>query len=512
MQEDQRTTLSELLRYIADSLDISESHYRRAEERYQAIGRWLERDESIIASVASIVYPQGSFRLGTVIKPITDAEEYDIDLVCELSLTKDQISQKQLKDWVGHEIKSYARANSMKSPAEESRRCWRLNYADEAKFHMDVLPSIPDGDAFRALLESRALSNDWVDHAIAITDNTLPNYDRLDNDWPRSNPKGYAVWFKACMKAQFDAQLILLAESIKAEVEDVPEYKVKTPLQRAVQILKRHRDIMFVDDQDDKPISIIITTLAAHAYDSESDLLEALINIVSNMPHYIQTRDGTAWIPNPVDPLENFADKWQEYPTREKNFRKWLREVRNDLDEALQAEGIKAVGESLESHLGERAVNEALNHFPIAGELKTINLVPGSLRTSGRFDVPHRKKPRWPVSEHGQVTIIGRADHKGYRQKRIRNESTWSKHWSLQFEAKTDIEPPYEVHWQVVNTGQEARAANGLRGGFYECNTGKGSHTRKESTLYKGMHWIECFIVKNGTCVARSGELVINIE
>lgn len=512
MQEDQRTTLSELLRYIADSLDISESHYKRAEERYQAIGRWLGRDESIIASVASIVYPQGSFRLGTVIKPITDAEEYDIDLVCELSLTKDQMSQKQLKDWVGREIKSYARVNSMKSPAEESRRCWRLNYADEAKFHMDILPSIPDGHAFRILLESRGLSNDWADHAIAITDNTLPNYDRLDNDWPRSNPKGYAVWFKACMKAPFDAQRMLLAESIKAEVEDVPEYKVKTSLQRAVQILKRHRDIMFVDDQDDKPISIIITTLAAHAYDSESDLLEALINIVSNMPHYIQTRDGTAWVPNPVDPLDNFADKWQEYPRREENFRNWLQQVRNDLDTAQEAKGIKAVGESLESRFGERAVNEALKHFPIAGELKTINLVPGSLRTSGRFDVPHRQQPRWPISERGRVTITGKASRKGYRQKTIRNESTWSKGWSLEFQARTDIEPPYEIHWQVVNTGREAQADNDLRGGFYECSIGRDSNVRRERTRYSGMHWVECFTVKDGVCVARSGEFVINIE
>jgi hypothetical protein len=512
VQEDQRTTLSKSLQYIAESLDIPESHYKRAEERYQAIGRWLGRDESIIASVASIVYPQGSFRLGTVIKPITNAEEYDIDLVCELSLTKDQISQKQLKDWVGHEIKSYARANSMKSPAEESRRCWRLSYADEAKFHMDILPSIPDGDAFRILLESRGLSNDWADHAIAITDNTLPNYDRLDNDWPRSNPKGYAAWFKTCMETQFDAQRMLLAKSIKADVEDVPEYRVKTPLQRAVQILKRHRDIRFVDDQEDKPISIIITTLAAHAYNNESDLLEALINIVSDMPRYIQVRDGIAWVPNPVDPLENFADKWKEYPRQEENFRNWLQQVRNDLDIAQEAEGIKAVGESLESRFGERAVNEALKHFPIAGELKTINLVPGSLRTSSRFDVPHRQKPRWPVSERDRVTITGKANRKGYRQKTIRNQSTWSKGWSLRFEAKTDTEPPYEVHWQVVNTGREAQAANDLRGGFYECNAGEGSCARRERTRYRGIHWIECFIVKNGICVAHSGEFVINIE
>lgn len=512
MQEDQRTTLSKFLRHIADSLDIPESHYKLAEERYQAIGRWLGRDESIIAGVASEIYSQGSFRLGTVVKPITDAEEYDIDLVCELSLTKDQISQKQLKDRVGHEIKSYVRANSMKSPAEESRRCWRLNYADEAQFHMDILPAIPDGDSFMILLESKRLSNDWADSAIAITDNTLPNYDHLDNDWPRSNPKGYSAWFKTRMEKQFDAQRMYLAESIKARVEDVPEYRVRTPLQRAVQILKRHRDIMFVDDQEVKPISIIITTLAAHAYNNESDLLEALANIVDNVPHYIQRRENMAWVPNPVDPLENFTDKWQEYPRREENFVKWLQQVRSDLEEALRAEGVKAVAESLKSRFGERAINEALKHFPKVDEPKIVTLTPSSLRAPGRFDVPHRQPPRWPVSEQGWVKITGLANRKGYRQKTIRSELTWSKGWLLRFEAKTDIRPPYEVYWQIVNTGQEARAANGLRGGFCECNAGDGSPVQNESTLYKGMHWIECFIVKNGVCVARSGELVVNIE
>lgn len=42
-------------------------------------------------------------------------------------------------------------------------------------------------------------------------------------------------------------------------------------LQRIVQILKRHRDIMFNGDED-KPISIIITTLASRAYRGETNL------------------------------------------------------------------------------------------------------------------------------------------------------------------------------------------------------------------------------------------------
>ncbi|WP_197996831.1 nucleotide-binding domain-containing protein, partial [Gimesia chilikensis] len=31
-------------------------------------------------------------------------------------------------------------------------------------------------------------------------------------------------------------------------------------------------------------------------------------------------------------------------------------------------------------------------------------------------------------------------------------------------------------------------------------------------TKFPGMHWVECFVVKNGVCVARSGEFVVNIE
>jgi hypothetical protein len=63
-----------------------------------------------------------------------------------------------------------------------------------------------------------------------------------------------------------------------------------------------------------------------------------------------------------------------------------------------------------------------------------------------------------------------------------------------------------------VNTDDEARSANSLRGGYYDGVIEKGGRVRQESTLYSGMHWVECFIVKNGVCVARSGEFVVNIK
>lgn len=511
---------SSLLKAISEALDIPESHYEQAIKRYESIGTWLERDESIVACYRPEIYPQGSFLLGTVTKPISGAEEYDIDLVSELNLQKTEISQERLKYLVGHEIKSYARANNMNSRPEESRRCWTLNYADGAQFHADILPAIPDAEPFKQFLESRGYSpSNWSDLAIAITDRTHPNYTRIHLDWPCSNPKGYAEWFISCMEIQFNEIRKSLAASIQLRVEDVPEYKIKTPLQRTIQILKRHRDIWFEENKSDydeeaKPISIIITTLAALAYNNESDLQEALWNVVSNMHKHIKRDDnGITLIRNPVNPLENFADKWQEYPIRKECFTDWLKQTQVDLAGALELKDVQSVGESLKHCLGDQVVNDGIRNFSKPRSRYASTVAANSLRTASQFNVSHRQEPKWQVIPSGQVTVTCTASRKGFRTRQIKNDSApLPKHWSLRFEAQTNVLMPYEVHWQVVNTGEEALKANGLRGGFYKGTAETDSHIRKEETLYSGRHWIECFIVKDRVCWARSGEFVVNIE
>ena len=67
-----------------------------------------------------------------------------------------------------------------------------------------------------------------------------------------------------------------------------------------------------------------------------------------------------------MNPLENFADKWHEHPQREENFYKWLQQVQQDLDKALELADIPGVAESLKPSLGERAVNEAVRSLPEA--------------------------------------------------------------------------------------------------------------------------------------------------
>ena len=226
---------------------------------------------------------------------------------------------------------SYSKKQNFKLPPEEGKRCWTQQYQDEVDFHMDVLPSIPEEQALFTSIQQAGVAGYIAQEALAITDRRLPNYPHVDPRWPQSNPKGYAIWFDERMDVGGVAstarkELFNRSHDIYAMIDDVPSHRLKTPLQRAVQLLKRHRDQMFHDDPDGKPISIIITTLAAQAYRGETDLASGLSTILDHMGDYVS--ESKPQIANPVDPREDFADRWTA--ELEGNFWRWLRQARED--------------------------------------------------------------------------------------------------------------------------------------------------------------------------------------
>lgn len=343
----------EFLEDLAEELSVPPGRYEQAERSYNSLGEWLLRDASSVRQYGPKVYVQGSFRLGTTIRPSNDAEEYDIDSVCEFQkLSKSSLTQQQLKILLGAEIEAYRKAQNMTKPLREGRRCWVLNYADGAQFHMDVVPALPNGQSTRNLLEARGLDARWTSTAIVITDNEGPTYTLVTDDWPRSNPKGYSEWFKSRMLAALERRKRILAESMRASVEDIPDYKVRTPLQTAVMILKRHRDHTFEGRKDERPISVIITTLAAHSYNGEETIGQALAAILTGMDKHIHWHNGQHWIPNPTDPLENFADKWAEHPERAAAFSEWLQKARREFYEAARSSDRSVITETVGRGVG----------------------------------------------------------------------------------------------------------------------------------------------------------------
>jgi hypothetical protein len=114
-------------------------------------------------------------------------------------------------------------------------------------------------------------------------------------------------------------------------IDDVPSYDWKTPLQRAIQLLKRHRDVVYRDDPDFAPISMIITVLAARAYGGQTSLWAAVRTIVDRMPQLVG--HSKPMIPNPVNPGEDFADRWAGDPRYERELRRWMSQVRADVEQ-----------------------------------------------------------------------------------------------------------------------------------------------------------------------------------
>jgi hypothetical protein len=296
-----------LLDNTLDQLDIPQWMHDKAVAEYQAVGQWLAHAGEVANGADWYIFPQGSFILGTVVRPMMGTE-YDIDLVSRRDVLKTSFTQAALKAGVGSTLVEFveSRRGSAGAPAActEGRRCWTLRYAHQG-FHMDVLPAIPDRDT-----DSRS--------AILLPDRDLA-------EWQHSDPIAYAAWFIQ------RADRTLLLKEARAYVVDVPRLGSRRPLQRAVQVLKRHRDIHFGEDIDATPPSILITTLAALAYAGETNIVDAVINITAKMEELIESRAGVWWVANPVAPQENFADKWGSHPERRTRFLEWMLQLRRDL-------------------------------------------------------------------------------------------------------------------------------------------------------------------------------------
>jgi cyclic GMP-AMP synthase DncV-like protein len=329
--------IAHLLEGAVEALDIPEDLRATAVREYEHMGTWLA--DHADDGNGWYVYPQGSFSLGTVVRP-EGRDEYDLDAVCQRDIAKESTTQVALKTEVGDALDDYVEAREGDSDGpegcDERKRCWTLSYP--VAFHLDVLPAIP--------------SVDGSPTGILLTDKKLRR-------WQYSDPIAYGNWFKGRMAAELVAKRLRLAEAARVEPAAIPEASVKTTLQLVVQVLKAHRNQFFAHHLERRPASILITTLAGHAYLGERNLERAVLETVGLMPDYIE-RDGGRWVVrNPVEPRENFADKWEDEPELAASFFEWLDQLSKDLRESSERRGIDRVAARLAESFGAEPIEKA---------------------------------------------------------------------------------------------------------------------------------------------------------
>lgn len=358
MEQLYKTEISEYLEELGKELDITKTEHENIVKSYEAVGDWLSSDSSSLAKFSPKILPQGSFMLGTIVRPVNEEDDIDIDLVCKLEKKPQYWTQKDLKKEVGDRLKSNSHYDRMLYDFKNGeyynqggRRCWTLKYSDHVGYHMDILPALSDEGLVYLMEKTFSATNELSPSeirqlAIRITDIEKDNFNSDTNieNWHKSNPFGYANWFFS--KAIVSGKRMF---SLNESVDPVRAYEnKKLPLQRVVQLLKRHRDIMFSSEEfecDNRPISVIITTLAARAYDNSENLIDAYTNIVKRMKRFIEDRENPLtgkiekWVQNPVNDVENFADKWSEVSQKQDYFYLWLDKLEEDLEKLFSTVG-----------------------------------------------------------------------------------------------------------------------------------------------------------------------------
>ncbi|ANZ39634.1 nucleotidyltransferase [Lentzea guizhouensis] len=113
---------------------------------------------------------------------------------------------------------------------------------------------------------------------------------------------------------------------------------------------------------------------------------------------------------------------------------------------------------------------------------------------------------RYPVDIRHTVLIDCTVSQDGFRPQKLR---TMLQHrWPLRPRKKLlfaivecEVPEPYKVKWKVLNRGPEAERLDRVRGQIIDPNQ---SRARGEETNFRGDHYVECYVIKNGVVVARS--------
>lgn len=293
---------------IGDKIQLPENKYKEINDSYKAIAEYISNNNELAQDVDCSIYYHGSFAINTVIKPLR-GDDFDLDIVVEFDVSKRSMSANEFYRMFYDTFKT-GRYSSM---LEEYRNNVRLNY--NSNYHFDIMPSVP----------------------LASNSSALSVPDTKRRDWVIRSPKTYIDWFKQQtskihgykIKVSDGRRLIMESETIP--LKKPQPYEITPTLIRAVQLLKRMKDVYFKDYKGKRePQSIVITTLAAKFYDGEYSVFEALSNIVKKMKQKYDNNNRFD-VTNPSYPTEVFTEKWHRYSEYYVNYQTFIYYVFNNL-------------------------------------------------------------------------------------------------------------------------------------------------------------------------------------
>lgn len=345
--------LDALLAEIAVSLQLPPGLHAKAIDRYGAVRAHIERPGSPLHERVAAFYPQGSMAIDATISTRGTEDEYDLDIIAEI--TGPDGGPEELLDLLEVALDGYPVGRIVRQT-----RCITLYYADG--MHLDVTPA-----RRRSLIEK--VSD--IPHAKRGAGADPARYVAM-------NTYGFVSWYKA--RTPLEPRLALAVNRRlyeragmafdAADVEDVPAQTpilIKSITTLGLQLIKRHRNMVYADAAGRIPPSIMLSCHAGHAAMPGMGLADMVIRQARWTARAIEEAARNArllTVLNPVFAEERFTDRWPETQAQQTSYARHLGDLADGL-EAVRAGNVQL--EDLQGWLrrkfGDRVVTRGVEAF-----------------------------------------------------------------------------------------------------------------------------------------------------
>jgi len=474
-------------------LDVENVDLRRSRDAIKSkLGSRLREYFEDKAINVPTFFDQGSYAIGTGVKPIDSEDNYDIDVGVKFDIYSDDYPDPlEIKKSVKEALSGHTKLGvKIKEP------CIRVIYSEdgEEKYHVDLAIYAINGQTARGSVIYLGRGKEF---------STKEN-----KYWETSQPE--LLIDLICNKFSFK--------------DDRSQFR------RLVRYLKRWKDLSFSSLGNSAPTGIAITILAyqyfvpAFTTDGSPSDIEALIDLFNKVKNsaqqiYFNGEYVTRLTCNlPVQPnndlfLKMTNNQMERFLKKLNELYEVLINVSNDPDDD---EACLALGVVFGDDFPSPDISKAFHSLrkPNLGYYPTPEVVKGFEEAS------------YNISINGFVYVKNKAIPIPSNKKILGNGRR------LEFRALSRVPGDgVDYYWRVFNTGKHVSQISQtkidktetFRGDLFKARIIKivnGQFTivpsqnqllNQEGTTYTGKHWIECIAFKNGVCVGKSKPFYVNV-
>lgn len=351
------SALDAVLADIAISVQLPPGLHAKADGRYEAIRTYAERPGSPLHGKVLRFYPQGSMAIDATTSTRGTDDEYDLDIVAALDFDPHSDPDAVL-DVLFRALDGYPTSEKV----ERQTRCVTVRYAD--RMHVDVTPAV------RLAHGAERVSHIFHAH---------PDEPASRHFHVPMNAYGFAEWYRSRtpLERRFAAAFNKRLQEAygfevraDAEVDEILEQVpivVKAVATVALQLLKRHRNVLYADAKGRIPPSVMMSCFAGHASQPGLSLSDMVIRLARNIATALKAasaRREHIKVVNPVHHEDCFTDRWPENLAQQDDYAQKLTELADGLTYIKdRGSSLEDIQEWLRGRFGSYVVSTSIRRF-----------------------------------------------------------------------------------------------------------------------------------------------------